>query len=459
MSKKDVEDLEFILNEIIRYLKGFYTFDNSDSPRLFIESEPQFSFFCRITTSIRKEGELVIGAMAHNRFYDIAKRIRVPNKVKIERNVANRQLVDALKKEFATLILENNQPVNESTACKIISRAKNSALKQQKVVTHYIPLCFFTDFGDEEFNFGGIKIISSEKFAKECAEDKHLRETLWSTEFWELSEFEEYFKVFNTILCIDVPSCDKEVSKQRAILCAKTFLGIIQLFVGQENGCKLRLCGQALESYTSYEVTKESDKFNITLQVKSRGTNPVDWRNFLDSKESDLARIYALTIGEILNPKQFEVLGNRLIDALLWFSEAVIDQNLYSRIVKYTIAIERLTTTDNKDVTQSVTTRASKLISLFEGDRENWKKRMSEMYELRSNIAHGSLSISSNYVDHSDHWPELITQKVILGSTIVFSNHGLDKCFKDDALKSIFEKLEEVNDANPFSQSSSENNC
>lgn len=447
MSKEDVEDLEFIFSEIIRFLKGFYSFENIDSHRLFLESEPQFSIFCRIPTSIRKEGELVIGSKAHNRFYDIAKRIRAPNKIKIERDLTDNQLVEALKKEFAILILENNQPVNESNACKIISRAKNNAMKQHKVVTHYIPLCFFSDFGDDEYSFGGIKIISSEKFAKECAEDKHLRETLWSTECWELSEFEEYFKSFNTILCIDVPSCDKEVSKQRAMLCSKAFLGIIQLFVGRENGCKLRLSGQELDSQESYEVTKESDKFNITLQLKSGGSSPIDWRNFLDSKESDLARIYALSIDEILNPKQFEVLGNRLIDALLWFSEAVIDRNIYSRIVKYTIAIERLTTTDNKDVDKSVTTRASKLISIFEGDREKWKKRISDMYDLRSRIAHGSLSISSNYVNRSDYWPEIITQKVIKASTIVFSSLGLDNSFKDDALKSIYEKLELEKDA------------
>jgi hypothetical protein len=407
------------------------------------------SSLCTIPTSLRPDGKASIGKNAHDRFFTIAKRIRVPGKNKIKRSVTDEQLVSCLKIEFSKLIVEQQKTVDESTSSKIISKATNAALKENKNITHYIPLLFFRDYKGEELEFGSIKIIGSHEFTVMCVENEHLRNEMWSKEYWDENEFSDFFKNFNAVMCIDVPPCEKSISKSRALLSAKTFVGMMHLFFGRQNSRYINIFGQLPLDRHIFEVTEESNELRITVSGQFGGVDTENWRDVLSTDNEDLSSIYSQTIGEILNPKQYEVLGNRVIDSLLWFSEGITDKHVLSRIVKYSISIERLLTTktgdpSNKenDISKNIEDRASKILSMFEGGREEWREKIKDMYELRSDIVHGTLSISSTFESHSDYWPEILVQKIIMGTTIYYSKLGLEENRSPNYLAKKFKELE-----------------
>lgn len=445
----NVSDFTYILDEIERFTKGYYCSTDANDLKKFLESEPKMSLFCKMPMSQRADGEISIGHNADDRFFTIAKRIRVPEKHKVKRSVTDEQLVSYLKIEFSKLIIEQKNPVDESTSSKIISKATNAALKENRSITHYIPLLFFSDYNGEELEFGSVKIIGSHAFTVMCVENEQLRNEVWSKEYWDETDFSKFFKNFNAVMCIDVPSCEKNISRERALLSAKTFVGIMHLFFGRKYSKHVNVFGQLPLERRAFEVTEESNEFHIVENGQFGGADAKNWRDVLSADNDDLTSIYSQSIGVILNPKQHEVLGNRVIDSLLWFSEGITDKYVLSRVVKYSISIERLLTIKTgdplkkeNDISKNIEDRASKILSIFEGNREEWRGRIKHLYELRSDIVHGTLSISSTFEDHSDYWPEILAQKIIMATTIFYSKLGLEENRSPKYLAQKFKELE-----------------
>ena len=89
-------------------------------------------------------------------------------------------------------------------------------------------------------------------------------------------------------------------------------------------------------------------------------------------------------------------LNQRLLDALHWFGQALLEQNAAAKIVKYTAALERLTMTrklEAGEIEKCIVER----VTMLNQDRpdktgEQIRKEMGKIYQHRSDLMHGSLS-------------------------------------------------------------------
>ncbi|HHQ6595622.1 TPA: hypothetical protein ACSTLU_001856 [Serratia fonticola] len=441
-TKKSINltDFQFIYDEAFRYARAYS--DDSDIPlSAFLDNEPPLSHFSKI--SFLGE-EVVIGGNANERFHIIAKRLIKPNKSKSKRNITNDRLVKFLKIEFSKLVLEGEGLLDESLCQRIIDRALQSAEKKLTKMTHYIPISFFGDYNNEEFEFGSVKVIPSNRIKEHYLENTTLYNELSSKVPYDRKDIHNHIKGHNAILCIDVPPCDEVISKQRALLVTKVFVGILHLISDRDNIKNIGVSKYSIEKNKFIKLYKESDEYKISMHVIFGGSHCDGWRDVLDPNKSNLMKIYASTINKILSPETHEVLNNRIIDAIIWYSEAISDKSMLSRILKYSTAIERLVTTSKTDVSRQVENRVSKLIAIFEGERELWRKRIEDMYSFRSDIVHGTYSLSNEVNLPSDKIFETIAQKAIHSATILFSQIGLEAKISPTQLSAKFEIIEGI---------------
>jgi hypothetical protein len=441
-TKKSINltDFQFIYDEAFRYAKA-YSFESDIPLSVFLDNEPPFSHFSTISFL---GYEIVIGGHANERFHVIAKRLIKPNKSKSKRNITNDRLVKFLKIEFSKLVLEGERLLDESLCHRIIDRALQSAEKKLIKTTHYIPISFFGDYNDEEFEFGSIKVISTKELKEHYIKNTVLYNELSSKVPYERKDIRNHIKGHNAILCIDVPPCDEVISKQRALLVTKLFVGILHLISDRDNIKHIGTSKYSIEKNKFIKLYKESDEYKISMHFMFGGSHCDGWRDILDPKKSNLMKIYASTINKILSPETHEVLSNRIIDAIIWYSEAISDESMLSRILKYSTVLERLVTTSKTDVSRQVENRVSKLIAIFEGERELWRKRIEDMYSFRSDIVHGTYSLSNEVNLPSDKIFETIAQKAIHSATILFSQIGLEDKISPSQLGAKFEKIEEI---------------
>jgi hypothetical protein len=95
-------------------------------------------------------------------------------------------------------------------------------------------------------------------------------------------------------------------------------------------------------------------------------------------------------------------LNQRLLDALNWFGQAVVEQNAGAKVVKYTAALERLTVTGHVD--DGLENLVIKRVAILNQDREDKpleeiKKQLGELYQCRSDLMHGSLSPHAPFIN------------------------------------------------------------
>jgi hypothetical protein len=97
----------------------------------------------------------------------------------------------------------------------------------------------------------------------------------------------------------------------------------------------------------------------------------------------------------ITNPAIQREIGTRLTDAVGWFGDAVREESPAAQIVKAVTALEALVMTGKSNtIASELSDRAAALCFDPERDKifEEVNDAMSNAYDMRSRLAHGSLS-------------------------------------------------------------------
>lgn len=405
-----------------------------------MKNEPPLSSLCTVPFKHQPDQHLVIGVHANNRFFGIAKRVKAPKKSQIKKNVSVEVIVEFLKLEFSKLVLEPNKEITPAICQRVIDRAVFKICSGHESVTHYIPILFYNNYDGSDLDFGSLKLTSLDLAIEEIKAGKRV-ESDWDT------NTEEYFKQFNAMLVIPVPACESNISYERAFLTAKVFIGIHQLFSYGERSSDIGLTPLDKNHFTFYHLTRDDQgQFSISQNIHFAKLQSKSWQTLMSKDATALHQIYSVTIDRILDPAVHEVISNRLIDAILLYSEALTDKNPLSQIVKFIMAIERIVTTDNIEVSAKVETRASKLISIFNGDREHWREKIKDAYDLRSKLVHGAFSLSNANEIPSEHSAQKLANSVIHAAAIFFYQIGLEKKVTEKQLGTFFKKIESIDD-------------
>jgi Apea-like HEPN len=153
------------------------------------------------------------------------------------------------------------------------------------------------------------------------------------------------------------------------------------------------------------------------------------WEDLLQKETAPLLISAAgKALEPIRDPAVKRPLATRLTDAVGWFGDAVMEESPAAQIVKAVTALEALVMTgEHEEIAAEVSARAAALCFDPERDAtfEVVNEEMKNAYDMRSRLAHGSLSPFDPEV--TQYAPECLfwAERAIGGALVLFESHGL----------------------------------
>lgn len=200
-------------------------------------------------------------------------------------------------------------------------------------------------------------------------------------------------------------------------------VGILHLF-SEHYKISPHFLSLSTSHYPNYEGFYFTKKYNSNFNYNHSSIGRVVWSDkFWDKFEedycSDLGEVLSQLIDLAIEPNERSIISDRLIDAIYLFSSAQQDKDESSRIVKLATALERLVSlpSEKKDssTTKNFTRRISSLVSIYYPNEKDWDKVAKEMYEIRSDIAHGAWSLYRGVEPlYSSRYSELTSRAIFL---------------------------------------------
>ncbi|EPP5336609.1 TPA: hypothetical protein ACPJ06_003010 [Vibrio diabolicus] len=440
-TKQDYEDFQFILSESIRLQKLL-----NESYELY---EKDFdgiygSIFSIINTpkdiyeqdNSQQRFQIHLSSKAQIKLLEISKRQIKQNNWSYELTVD--EYLQDIKDSIYIHIL-NNKDFDLSGCSYVLSRAYKRASRKMREVRYFFPLNAASILPEKDIKIGCIKITHKDNVTPK------INDVQGKKSLMDRNGQSEY----NSFLCIDIPKCSNDSSHKRALNVADFIYGVIKVFsfYYQVNTKQLVLNKNPIEASSSHYVTCENDNYYVCGSF-SFGHDLSDfWEAFEDDLNSEysVGKIIFQLIDYAISPVNQDRLSDRLIDSFCWFGDASRDNNEHSQVVKLVTAMERLVTLsiEKKDpeLTKRFYSRVSCSIAVFEGEIERWKNDAKKLYELRSNLVHGTQTLHKSHELSLDFSPFRLACLLIFSSCIGFSNIGLGTLNYEYKLQEMYDQL------------------
>ncbi len=473
--EQNLEDLRFICERVVWYLR--------QNPKELMAYFKNHRMDALYSIPDKKRGMIICGRDASEKFYSVAQRyLRSRKEGKNKTNLD--QFVKKLKEEFSRRFLHSGEELTEKNIDRMISTAYRALSREFVSLTHYIPCSIFYSRTIECFEIGPVHFLHKTKFNSTYGDEidqlrisikeKHQEHCASAIENGFptnrvasekqsdqlanhlvdglLSAFENY----EWIAVLEISECDQKVSYNRAIAVTKMALNILKLLLGSEYTYRVRTGtdhGRILKSAKLFK--KQNQNFEISLSSAADGNVVGDeWLNILQNNAAshfELAKTILYSSVGFSDPPPLCI---RFIDALSWYGDAVSEQSPAAKIVKFVSSIERITGTGiekdadgrERGVTEIVTNRSAIFYSIATGEPlTDSVQKVSEIYECRSNLVHGSLSPFDKSCASYAHKASDISRMVLLAGLDFFSSLGLrEEGMNQKQLKKKYRELEAI---------------
>lgn len=430
----------------------------------------------------RNGGMLIIGQEGTDRFWGIARRHLADYPAK-KRRTSLSAFVEQLRTQFSELFLAEGASIDQDNVDRWIAVAYDATAQQHEAATHYIPCGLLFSNQVKRFSIGPVTFLHESEFFRIHGEElEKLRETIhdrhrkrvdqaikkglpaknaatpaqsamWSNHLAD--GLLESFRRYNWFAAVDVAPAHKDVSYDRALFATRGALNIIKVLLGSYHTGRLRTADDNGSVGKTAVLTRDAKgELGISLSNTPMDNTVGDqWLEILTSSKHFSLLAKVLTLCSTFDDPP--PLCARLMDALSWFGDAVAEKSPAAKIVKFVTAIERLCgtgkekNTDGKDrgVTGIVITRASILYSVItERPFTKVKKEITDVYECRSKLVHGSVSPFADEVSARVVKVDRATNLVLLAAIDYYSVLGLENpALDENGLRASFLELEKWN--------------
>ncbi|WP_338635286.1 hypothetical protein V6L80_15165 [Erwinia persicina] len=454
-SLEDIKDFDFIISEASRITDGL----NLSNFRDFYDKEynrplgsigmtinPPYEFLDKNKSIPNRQ--IHLSYVSREALYAIAARFIKSNRLEMLVNVG--EFVDSLKRALYIHIFIDNGDDGKKGYTQLLNKALKITRKGMSEEEFYFPILAL-GLEKERISIGCAEIISSKQMYSMIGDKLTEHHIELSKSFCSANKFpyEHYLK-------IPVSKRSKQSRERISKNVAGFVVGILQLFSEhyQISSSFLSLSINPYPNYEGFYFTKKSDgNFNYNHSSKGRilGSDKF-WSKFEADYNSDLGVVLSQLIKLALEPSERSIIADRLIDAIYFFSSAQQDKDESSRIVKLATALERLVSlpSEKKDssTTKNFVNRVSSLASIYYQNEKDWRQISKEMYEIRSDIAHGAWSLYREVQPlYSSRYSEL-TSKVIFSACIGFYKRSFTTINNDKLVKEFFDFLENAIDNN-----------
>lgn len=445
---KNVEDLDFVFSEIVRISE----LRRTDKTKL-----PTNDYFASLPHPSGK-GEMLCGTAALVRLRAVAQ--RAISSSKFAGRIESDEVYRTLKKEITRRFFVEQRPLNDSEADKAVSAALRTATKRIVSLTHLLPCHLAGLSGPSEFSIGPVRfrkrsdaLIERGKSLSDYVDDPRNDAVRGSTNgYRELKEkllldAQKHYESFDWVAEIRVEETDTNTSRKRASQVAQGALNCLHLLLGREYSHHMRCGGPdfAVDRRGRLEFDSHG-KAEVWTSIDwlSHFITEAWWEKLNQDKGHEIIQLLgiALTAGNAVpNPSP---LALRFLDALAWYGEAVRDDFVASRIVKYVTTIERILTTKKaKDLTQTIASRGSALtFAPGEENLQDLADRFSSIYGVRSELVHGSISPLASALWKADTESEELARVILFRALQFFGKDGFElSSYSEKRLDRAYDKV------------------
>ncbi|WP_316187415.1 MULTISPECIES: HEPN domain-containing protein [unclassified Bradyrhizobium] len=383
-----------------------------------------------------------------------------------EQALANSDAVGTLEPErvyraFRTIIVDRfmkgQVSVDERNVEKAMAAAVKIAKRNRADTVHYFPCRLMYTAKPDSFTIGPVTFMTTAQFNQRMADKFEayacgdgLKDM--KTEECLLEDARHYYDGFTWIGQVEVLNCDDGISKMRGQLAVTAALNFIHVIFGSYHTDRMMVGGPRRENDRRAHITMTPDG-EIDVSGSWSATSAVGfhegWEDLLQKETAPLLISAAgKALEPIRDPAVKRPLATRLTDAVGWFGDAVREESAAAQIVKAVTALEALVMTDEREeIAAEVSARATALCFDPERDStfEEVNTEMSHAYDIRSRLAHGSLSPFdaevTQYAPQCLYWAE----RAIGGALVLFESYGLlDRDLSRNQLKEGMARLIEA---------------
>lgn len=340
--------------------------------------------------------------------------------------------------------------VNFASVESVFSSALNKAIKARGDGRHFIPCQLMFQAAPEIFSIGPVTFRSRQAFRpvfEELVKEERANEA--DTDKPTIADkVIGYFEKFTWVADVTVKDCDRQVSKERATQAVGAAVDFMHVLFGHYHTRNMVVGGPGLDAdiRAEMEVRDGDTKLSYSIGSTSAMGFPNDWSSMLDeSGTKALVNAAGRAIEAITDAARSRPLALRFIDAAAWHGQAVRETSAAASIVKSITALERLVTVKKgTDTMRTVTERNAALSYDTKGDERfaDLVKRMESIYDLRSRLAHGTLSPFDPEVRHRRYEVLAAAEKSLINGLDLFDQDGLfDKKLSKAELTAGLENL------------------
>jgi hypothetical protein len=362
-------------------------------------------------------GLLICGTEALKRIYMVAREALDESqwRDRIEVRRVARELIDLM---WARVVGAQPMALSNELADELVKSAIETASRECKSITHFIPCHVVYERVPESFSIGPVLFRHMDSFLAEIgpelqasipsrahevatmrkawrkeADESHLRsEAVEEAEDFNASA-KSYFQQFRWVAVVDISESAKEVSRRQAELCVESALHFLRVSLGAQHSHGIRSDAHPLQPQRGAELARSDGRWSVTLTRSWTEGNSLgdEWWEIVNSGERKCFLEGAGTIVTMLSKFQpMTEISQRLLDAATWFGQAVLDPAPGTKLLKFVAAIERLTIFKKEgSFLERVKRRAGALCCTDECGYASTSKLVEGVYRARSWLAHG----------------------------------------------------------------------
>ncbi|MDP1701370.1 MAG: HEPN domain-containing protein [Aestuariivirga sp.] len=460
----NLDDIEFILNEWARFETGLH--DRT--------VELTFEDLMSQLHSRKKPRTIIIGKDANSRLYQLAKRgvQSFKQQERIDVNSVARILGETIVEWF----LEERRDLDRSQADRVVSSSVKKAMGKKTAIKHFFPVLLGDGKGPESISLGPAKLLRKDIFFEQYADafnalmsvDLGPEVAEGKIQVYEglTTDARKYFEVFPWIAMVEVTDCDPTTSRKTALKIAESATDCLHVLIGEKFSQYLRLEGNHARVKKSSEISQyPNSRFHVTSRIDwPQDSLGEDWWKITEDRMPEgTVALMGKAISEGHKFPQSSPFARRFLDAIAWYREAVRDEYLPSKIVKYVTSLERILCTEEdakidaseneaatecvpvpiRDISATIERRGKALLSSI-GIHEFEKKPLGfkRIYGKRSALVHGSLSNSSIGLWHQVREAEFLSRWTLVGAVHFLGEDGLTlQKANNEILRTAFDRF------------------
>lgn len=329
--------------------------------------------------------------------------------------------------------------IREDQVDKLLNSVGKWVKKSCADRTHLLPCTLMSYQEPEALEIGPVKFHNRASFRRFYLEnsDKEYQSTL---EEWQIKRFRtlrldavRFFKQFDWVAEVTVANCDLQTSKQIAEQTVASALDCMHLMLGPENSDQMRIGG------VNSRVQKRSELW-FDAGEGLQASNNVSWQGQVslskgwskalhDDGYSLLWALAAFALECAVNPDLARPLSRRFLDSAFWFGEAVRAEQPTIKLINYVNALERIIMTEQKtDIKRLMSDRIVALSKnrAQHNDADVLRKDFNEVYNIRSDLLHGTLSPMDKSVHCFVTKAAILARETIMSALVAFGESGLE---------------------------------